>query len=98
MLNSGQRAQLRAAANSIDTILHIGRDGVTDNVTKQCSDALAARELIKGRVLENSGLTPREAAEELALRCGAEVVQTVGSRFILYRRSPDKPRLLEKAR
>ncbi|MDR2420689.1 MAG: YhbY family RNA-binding protein [Oscillospiraceae bacterium] len=89
MLNSGQRAKLRAMANSIDTILHIGKDGVTDNVEKQCSGALAARELIKGRVLPNSGLTPREAAGALARRCLAEVVQIAGSRFVLYRENPE---------
>jgi RNA-binding protein len=89
MLNSSQRAKLRAIANTADTILHIGKEGVTDNVIKQCTDALAARELIKGRVLPNSGLPPREAADELARQCSAETVQTVGTRFVLYKENPD---------
>ena len=65
-LTSKQRAQLRGLANSIDTILHVGKEGIGDNLAKQADDALEARELIKGKVLENSLLTSREAAEELA--------------------------------
>ena len=65
-LTSKQRAQLRGMAATMDTILHVGKDGIGDNLVKQANDALEARELIKGRVLENSMLSPREAAEQLA--------------------------------
>ena len=61
-LTSKQRAQLRGLANSIDTILIIGKDGIGDNLVKQADDALEARELIKGKVLENSLMSAREAA------------------------------------
>ena len=64
-LTSKQRAQLRGMAATMDTILHVGKDGIGDNLVKQANDALEARELIKGRVLENSMYTAREAAEEL---------------------------------
>ena len=87
MLNSRQRAQLRAMANSLDTILQVGKGGITDNVVTQASNALTARELIKGRVLEASMLTAREACDELAARTGAEGVMTIGSRFVLYKES-----------
>lgn len=70
-LTSKQRAQLRGLANSIDTILHVGKDGIGDNLVKQADDALEARELIKGKVLENSLLSSREAAEALAEPPGA---------------------------
>ncbi len=53
-LTSKQRAQLRGLANTIDTIIHIGKDGIGENLVKQADDALEARELIKGRVLENN--------------------------------------------
>lgn len=56
-LTSKQRAQLRGLANDIDTIVHIGKDGIGDNLIKQADDALEARELIKGKVLENSMLS-----------------------------------------
>ena len=89
-LTSKQRAQLRGMAASLDTILHVGKDGIGDNLVKQADDALEARELIKGRVLENSLLTAREAAEELAVAARCEVVQVIGSKFVLYRMQHDK--------
>ena len=84
-LNSRQRAQLRGLANSIDTIIHIGKDGIGENLIKQANDALEARELIKGKVLENSMLTAREGAEELARATRSQVVQVIGTKFVLYR-------------
>lgn len=66
-LTSKQRAQLRGLANSIDTILQVGKDGIGENLIKQVDDALEARELIKGRVLDNNiDYDARTAAEELA--------------------------------
>ena len=91
-LTSKQRAQLRGLANSIDTILIVGKDGIGDNLVKQANDALEARELIKGRVLENSMYTAREAAEELKVAARCEVVQVIGTKFVLYRESHSKPR------
>ena len=87
MINSRQRAQLRGLANGIDTILIVGKDGVTENVARQCADALEARELIKGKVLDNSLLTAREVCDELCAACRAEPVQVIGSKFVLYRES-----------
>ena len=89
-LTSKQRAQLRGLANGIDTIVHIGKDGIGENLTRQANDALEARELIKCRVLENSMLTSREAAEELARATRSEVVQVIGTKFVLYRPSHNK--------
>lgn len=65
-LNSKQRAYLRSLSNDLDVIVHIGKDGIGDNLVKQANDALEARELIKCRVLENSMLTAREACQELS--------------------------------
>lgn len=89
MLNSRQRAQLRGLANSFETILQVGKSGVTENTVKQVSDALEARELIKLRTLETCPTTPRETAEEIALKTGADVVQVIGSRFVLYKESEE---------
>ena len=89
-LTSKQRAQLRGIANGIDTILIVGKDGIGENLVKQANDALEAREIIKGRVLENSLLSPREAAEALAPLTRSEVVQVIGTKFVLYRQSDDK--------
>jgi len=89
-LTSKQRAQLRALASQMDTIVIVGKDGIGENLIKQANDALEARELIKGRVLENSMLTPREAAEQLAPVTRSEVVQVIGTKFVLYRPSHNK--------
>ena len=89
-LTSKQRAQLRGIANSIDTIVHIGKDGITENLVKQADDALEAREIIKCRVLENSLLTAREACDELSRLTRSEQVQVIGSKFVLYRQHYDK--------
>lgn len=87
-LTSKQRAQLRAMANRIDTILQIGKDGLSDHLILQANDALEARELIKGRVLDNNlEFDARTAADALAAATRSEVVQVIGSRFVLYRES-----------
>ena len=91
-LTSKQRAQLRGIANGIDTIVHIGKEGISDNLVKQANDALEARELIKCRVLENAMLTAREACGELAKRTRSEEVQVIGTKFVLYRQHYDKSR------
>ena len=89
-LTSKQRAQLRGLANNIDTILHIGKDGIGDNLIRQADDALEARELIKGKVLENSMLSARVGAEELARATRSQVVQVIGTKFVLYRETHSK--------
>ena len=89
-LTSKQRAQLRGLANGIDTILIVGKDGIGDNLVKQADDALEARELIKGKVLENSMLSAREGAEELARATRSQVVQVIGTKFVLYRETHSK--------
>ena len=81
---------MRGLANDIDTILHIGKDGIGDNLVKQADDALEARELIKGKVLENSMLSAREGAEELAKATRSQVVQVIGTKFVLYRETHSK--------
>ena len=89
-LTSKQRAQLRGIANSIDTIVIIGKDGITENLAKQANDALEAREIIKCKVLENSMLTAREACEELSRLTRSEQVQVIGTKFVLDRQHYDK--------
>lgn len=89
-LTSKQRAQLRGLANSIDTILQVGKEGLGENLIKQTNDALEARELIKGKALENCELSAREAAEALAKVTRSEVVQVIGTKFVLYRQSHNK--------
>ena len=91
MITSKQRATLRSQSNGLETIFQIGKGGISDMLVQQVNDALKAREMIKLRVLENAPVFTREAAQELAEKCGAEIVQVIGSRFILFKRNPKKP-------
>lgn len=89
MLNSRQRAQLRGMANDFETILQVGKMGISENTVKQVDDALEARELIKMSVLETCEKSSREVADELAPMVKADVVQVIGRKFILYRESKE---------
>ena len=93
MLTSKQRAQLRALANGEDTIVQIGKGGVTDSVVTQATEALKARELIKCRVLDSCLLSAREACDALCARCLAEPVQVIGTRFVIYKTNRDDPKI-----
>ena len=93
MLTSKQRAYLRSLAMGEDTIIIIGKGGISDNVITQVRDALKARELVKGKVLENSLLSAREACEQLAEICKAQQVQSIGSKFVLYKRNETEPKI-----
>ena len=87
MITSKQRAQLRGMAAALNTELQIGKSGITENVVRQTEEALAARELIKGRVLDNSLLSAREA-------CGADGVQVIGSKFVLFKQNEKDPKIV----
>lgn len=89
MITSKQRARLRALANPVPTIFQIGKGGINDNLLKQLDDALEARELIKIHVLETAFLDPRDTLSELAEALGAEPVQAIGGRIVLYRESKE---------
>lgn len=90
MITSKQRAYLRSLANGVPSIFQIGKDGISENLINQLSDALNAREIIKIHVLENCELTPREACDEVSHLLRAEPVQVIGSKFVIYRQSQDE--------
>lgn len=91
MLTSKQRATLRGIASTYETIFQIGKGGISETLIQQVKDALRKRELIKLHVLDNCPMDAREVAAELAEATGAEVVQVIGSRFVLFLRNPKEP-------
>ena len=93
MINSKQRSLLRSMAATAETVITIGKGGITDSVVDSVTEALGARELVKGKVLESSLLTAREACDELSERCKAEGIQAIGNKFVLYKRNEKKPRI-----
>ena len=84
MLTSKQRAALRAAANTLDPVFQVGKGEIDETLIKSTADCLAARELIKMKVLETSMYNAKEAAAILAEATGADVVQVIGSKFALF--------------
>lgn len=93
MITSKQRAYLRSLAANLDTIFQIGKSGISEESYTQIANALEARELIKARVLENSGYTAREAADKIASIIGCEVIACLGSKFVLYKPSAKKRKI-----
>lgn len=85
MLTSKERAQLRAQANTLETTLMVGKDGVTDAVIAEADNQLNARELVKGKVLENAMLSPREVSDAICEAIGADGVACIGTKFVIYR-------------
>lgn len=94
MLTGKQRAYLRSLAQKEDTILYVGKAGITDSVITQAQEALAARELVKGKVQENCLYTAREAQELLCEACGAEGVQVIGKVFVMYKTRTDGAKIV----
>ena len=85
MLTSKERAELRAQANTIDTTLIVGKDGVTENTIAEADRLLTARELVKGKVLETALMSAREVSDEICAATGADGVACVGYKFVIYR-------------
>ena len=100
MLTSKQRADLRAQANGLEVTLIIGKEGITENVIESAVQLLDSRELVKGKVLESSGYTAREACDEICEATGADGVQCVGYKFVIYRKSKklEQQRAAQKAK
>ena len=90
-ITSKQRAQLRGLAMSEDTIVQVGKGGISENVIASVDAALQARELVKGRVLETCEYSPQEVLDALCEACRAEPVQVIGSRFSIYKPKPKDP-------
>ena len=93
-MTSKQRAYLRSMANTMETILYVGKDGIVPGTVKQASDALEAREIIKCAVQQGCPLSAREALNQLCEELQAEPVQCIGRRFVMYRPSTENPRIV----
>ena len=92
-MTSKQRAMLRGMANTLYTIIFVGKEGITDRVIHEVYDALEARELIKGCVQQGAPMNAREAITVICESTGAEPIQVIGRRFVLYKPSRENPRI-----
>ena len=89
-MTSKQRSYLKSLAVNLDTIFQIGKGGITDELCNQLLNALNARELIKIKILENSPISAKYASTEIAQKTGAEVVQVIGTKVVLFRVSDNE--------
>ena len=85
MLTSKQRAEYRAQANSLETTLIVGKEGVTEAVIAEADRLLTARELVKGKVLETALMSAREVSDEICEATGADGISCVGYKFVIWR-------------
>ena len=90
MITTKQRAMLRALGNALEPVMQIGKEGISENSLIAIEGLLEARELIKINVLKTCELTPREVIEVLRERLGADPVQVIGNKVIVYKRSSKK--------
>jgi len=90
ILTGKQRSYLKSLANKLETIMQIGKNGLTDDVLKSIDEALEARELVKINLLNNSLLDTKETALEICSELDAEYVQSLGNKIVIFRESEDK--------
>lgn len=93
MITGKQRSYLRGLANNIEPIVNIGKGGMTPNVLSQISEALEARELVKVKLLDTSFLDVKETANEICSTLDAEYVQSIGSKFVVYKESKENKKI-----
>ena len=93
MITTKQRSYLRSLSNKLVPIFQVGKGGIEENFLKQVDDALEARELIKLKTLNNSGLTAREVSDILCEELGCEGIQAIGSKLVLYRKAKKNPKI-----
>lgn len=92
-MTSKQRAGLRSMANTLDAVLYVGKDGVTENTVREAYGLLESRELIKCSVQQGAPVGAREACGQICEKTGAEPVQCIGRKFVIYRESRENKRI-----
>ncbi len=92
-LTGKQKRFLRSKAHHLQPIFQVGKGGVNENMVKQISDALEARELIKVSVLQNCEEDKHTVAKKLTAGSGAELVQVIGNTIVLYKESKNNKRI-----
>jgi len=93
VITGKQRSYLKGIANGIEPIFQLGKNGITESFTRQVDDALEAREIVKINVLSNSLLDPKEAGNQIAEQLGAEFVQSIGNKFVIYKESVENKKI-----
>ncbi len=95
MITGKQRSELKRIAQDIRPTVMIGKEELTPAVMDAIEDYLAAHELVKVQIQDGAILDPKETANEIAAELGADFVQAIGRKFVLYRQAadPDKRKI-----
>ena len=94
MITGKQRSYLKKLAHDLDPIVFIGKNDLTENIIKEIDSLLELRELVKVKIQEGSLLDAKETANEVADMLGAEFVQAIGRKFVIYRRAKEDPQIV----
>lgn len=87
-----ERAELRSECNRLKPTVHIGQEGITGTLLSALDDALRTRELVKIQLNQNAEVSAKAAANDIAKRVKAEVIQVIGRTTTLYRLNPQLKR------
>ena len=93
MINTKQRAYLRSLAQKIQPVFQVGKNGITDSLIEDLSNALEARELIKITLLNTIPEDKKDIANEIAERTNSEFIQLVGNKLTLYKPNKEKSKI-----
>jgi RNA-binding protein len=93
MITGKQRSFLKSLANTMDSTLQIGKNGITENLIKQVDEDLESKELIKINLLNNSMLDTKDVARELTEKTNSEFVQNIGNKIVIYRESKEDKKI-----
>ena len=93
-MTSKQRAYLKSMAMDLDPSFNVGKASVTPDFIEGIREALEKRELIKVGVLKNCMDDPKELASLIAERSGAQVVQVIGKKIVLYKESRNHKKIM----
>ena len=90
MITGKQRSYLKGLAHELSPLVNIGKSGLSESVVSAIDQALSDHELVKVQILDTTELHPKEVANDMADKLGAEFVQAIGKRFVLYRMAKEK--------
>lgn len=84
-MTSKQRKKLISLAMNLAVTVQIGKNGLSESVIEQISQSLEDHELVKVGVLKTADGDAKSMIAEVAEKTGAEPVQAIGNKIVLYR-------------
>lgn len=86
-LNPKQISHLRGLAHSLNPVVMIGNQGLTENIFKEIELSLNAHELIKVKVAGDDRDARKAMYESICEKTNATAVHHIGKQLVIYRES-----------